>query len=80
VFEAKGVVLGFLISTGHTLRCLYVKHEFRGHRIGLQLVTARWPGFVQLVVHRPTPSFLRWASLHGIVWTHLGSDGDREAA
>ena len=78
VYEERGVVLGFLVSTGHTLRCLYVKREFRGHRIGLALAAARWPGFIELSVYRPTPSLLQWARLHGLPWRQ--DEADRRAA
>jgi len=77
VYAERGVVLAFLVSTGHTLRCLYVKREFRGNRFGLALLNARWPGLVEVSVYRPTPSFLRWASLHGLAWRH---EEDRRAA
>ncbi len=78
VLEQDGVVLGFLVESGGVVRCLYVKRDFRGNRFGLALLEEAKPVEVEtgLSVYRPTPSFRRWAKLHGLVWR----DVDERAA
>lgn len=66
VAEADGVILGFAIVDAHDrLEMVYVKRDFRGAGIGLQLLgeAGLRPPFHLI---RPTPSVRRWLKFHAL--------------
>lgn len=78
VYEQDGVVLGFVVASNDVIRCLYVKRDFRGNRFGLALVTELLPVVMAVAAYRPTPSFRRWAHLHGLAWRDVAEPRQSE--
>lgn len=82
VMESGNILLGFVVVSQGVVRMLYVKRDFRGNGFGLELLSADGPAIDHaradarfphleprpLYAARPTPSWKRWARLHGIQW------------
>jgi len=82
VVDAGGVLLGFALAMGATLEMLYVKRDFRGDGLGLELLARldlrhRLSGtWAALTVDHPTASWRAWARRRGIQW----AQAERKAA
>ena len=72
VADADGVVVGFVAMLGAAVRMLYVKRDFRGHRMGLRLM---WAAGVDtetaIQVLEETPSWHEWCKRHGFWWERV---------
>lgn len=58
---APDLVLGFLLATGDVLRMLYVKRDFRGEGIGLELLGAL-SGKPR--IYHPNAVWKQWTAYH----------------
>lgn len=82
VVEADGVLLGYAIAAGGWLSMLYVKRDFRGDGLGLEMVRALVLSHDlgndgdALWVEHPTASWRAWARRRDLKWTQV----ERKAA
>lgn len=74
VVEAGGVLLGFAVAAGGVLHMLYVKRDFRGDGLGLEMLRRLLLNRDVLStgddvhVDHPTASWRAWARRRGVAW------------
>lgn len=66
----EGLVLGYIVIQGGSIRMLYVKREFRGNGLGLRLLSTSLGRDLPAVLPAclPTASWKRWCERHALTW------------
>ena len=76
VADADGVILGFALAMPSAmtppelaLEMVYVKADFRGFGLGLEMLrgVGMAPGFL-VAARAPTPCWRRWCAHHALMW------------
>lgn len=68
VAEADGVILGFVTEQAGAVEMLYVKRDFRGNGIGLDLLAKAADPTETVTARAPTSSWRAWCRRRGIEW------------